>query len=322
MKEKLAVAEESAEEKREKFRNKCLFEAGVTYSTASLFPAVISLILMIAVSAIEGAQESDWYVYLSYLLPQLCFAGAAAVYFLRSKEPVRASFTSAKWYYFPVALVLQFGLFVSLSQLNGYFVEFLELFGYTESETALPDLSGWNLLPAILVIALLPALCEETIFRGIISRNLRASGWGLWSAALVSGAMFSLFHGNPSQTLYQFVCGVCYALVAVRSGSSLPTMAAHFCNNAVILSLNAVYSPRFPEGFSLIDLMGRGGYIALCAVSAVCLVAAVLFLAIDGKGAKKTGVKGGKTFFSGAAIGLAVFAVEWVATLATGVLHG
>lgn len=292
-----------AEESEEQFREVCMREAGITYSVSAVLPIVLSLFVVLIMQAAAGADyaQTQGYIYLSFLLPQVCFAAAAGIYFARTKAPLRTVYGGCKWYYFPIAVLLQFGL-LSLSELNGYFLEFLSRFGYTQSETALPDLTGWNLLPAMLVIAVLPAVFEETVFRGIIVGNFRASGWGTAATVLLSGAMFSLFHTNPAQTVYQFVCGVCFALMALRCGSIFPTVLSHFLNNALVLALASAGYSDFPEPVKL----------PLYIVSGVCLAATLVYLIFfdkNNRGGK--GMNGWKMFFLGAAAGLILCVVMW-----------
>lgn len=306
MKEKNAPNEEQ-------FREICLREAGMSYSVSAVLPVILSLfVVFIAQAAGEGYEQSQWYIYLSFLLPQICFAAAACVYFVRSKAPLRSVFGGCQWQYFLIAIVLQFGL-LSLSELNGLFLEFLALFGYEQSAISLPDLTGWNLLPAMLVVAVLPAVLEETVFRGIIAGNFRRSGWGTAATVLISGAMFSLFHTNPAQTVYQFVCGVCFALVALRCGSILPTVVSHFLNNALVLALSAAGCSDFPDPVKL----------PLYIVSGVCLAASLAYLIFfdkNNRGGK--GMKGWRLFFLGAAVGLILCAVLWGSVLIAGIVDG
>lgn len=312
----------NAEQKQTELR---LREAGITYSFSAVLPLAAALVLQLLLGAVygEGYASANWYRYLSYLLPQICFAAAAVIYFMRTKQPLRSVYRGCKWYYFVLAVVMEFGLMFSLSYLNNAFVFLLSKLGYKSAGTPLPDLSGWNFLPAILVIALLPAVLEETVFRGILSRNMHEAGWGTAATVLVAGALFSLFHGSPEQTLYQFVCGMCFTLVALRSGSVLPTVAAHFLNNALILSLTAAYAPVYGESWSLTDIMPKGGFIALCAVAGVCLAGALVFLVFfDRRNGQRGGIKAGRVFFFAAAVGILVCAVEWLAVLLTGFIGG
>ena len=186
--------ETNPEQKQEELRLRALREAGVTYSLSAVLPVFLSLIVLLIASAVCGETYPDtqWYRYLSYLLPQLCFAAAAVVYFARTKHPLRETYRGCKWYYFAIAVVMEFGLIFSLSYLNNAFIWLLGKLGYSSRGTPLPDVGGWNLLPAIFVIALLPAVFEETIFRGILARNMHGAGWGTAATVLVSGSMFSL----------------------------------------------------------------------------------------------------------------------------------
>lgn len=298
--------------------DKFLKESGIGYSLAAVLPLFVMFLVGSVYASVvgDGYEVTQVYKYLAYLVPQLCFAVAVFIWFKRTKQPFRQACRGCKWYYFPIAILLQFGLLFSLNYVNEWFIRFLELFGYTQSESALPDLTGWNLLPAVIVIALLPALFEEMIFRGIISRSMHGAGWGTAATVLVCGALFSLFHANPEQTLYQFACGMCFTLVALRSGSVLPTMIAHFLNNAVILALTSF-------GYGSEWVFPPAADIAIYICSAVCLAGTLVFLIFfDRNNGQKGGAKQGKTFFLAAAVGILVCAIEWIYILILGFIGG
>ncbi len=309
--------EQSAEEKQEQFGKKHLTESGIAYSAAALFTVVLSLLLSAVGSAAgEGYEKQNWYLYLAYLCAQIAFAGAAALYFIRSKESFKAPFQRCHPKYFLIALLLQFGLLFSLSELNGLFISLLGKAGYHSQGVDVPELAGWNLLPAVLVIGLLPAFFEELLFRGVLARNMRGSGWGLLPVLLLSGAMFSLFHGRPEQTIYQFLCGICFSLVALRAGSILPTVLAHFCNNAVILILAAC-------GVGELSALPMGAYLGLIIPSAVCFVLVLVYLVFfDKRGNGRGKLVYGVEFTVAAGGGLLICAIEWIAALVMGFVHG
>ncbi len=314
------MEKQTAQLTQEQFRLRALKEAGIAYSVSALIPVALTVVFSIVLSVIGGNHENeDWYLYSSFLLPQIGFAATAVLYFKRSRVSLKKTYCGCKWYYFVLAAAVQFGLIFSLNGLNGYFVEFLKLFGYQQQGISLPSLVGWNLLPAILVIAVLPALFEETLMRGILSRQMFENGWGLGVSVVVSGALFSLFHHNPEQTLYQFCCGMCYTLIALRSGSVFPTVFAHFANNALTLVLQSVYAPVHGENWSFPDIMPQGWFIAVLVLSALCLIGAVVFLVFfDKRNAQKGKIRHGSLFFFAAAAGIAVFAIEWIAYLILG----
>ena len=316
----------SAEEVEREFRRKCLGEAGIGFSAGAaliiLVTALFSLVVgasvkfPIAIDAVTGEKYTvypDWYLYCNFLLPQLCLFGAALIYFLRTKEPVRVLTKGCKWYYFPLAIALQLGLMFPLSELNDLFIKGLEALGYHSSGVTVPSLGGWNLLPAILVIAVLPAIFEETLFRGMLSRNMHASGWGLVQTVFIAGALFSLYHGNPEQTLYQFASGVCLTFVAVKAGSIFPTMLAHFLNNALILVFEAT-------GYGSAWGMSFGVFIAVIVVSSLLFLGALTFLIFFDKRNNQRGkVVNGKRFFFSAAAGIGICAIEWIVQLVMGI---
>ncbi|MGN1052451.1 MAG: lysostaphin resistance A-like protein, partial [Candidatus Scatosoma sp.] len=92
--------------------------------------------------------------------------------------------------------------------------------------------------------AVLPAFLEELFFRGILLDGMK--NFGTVAAVFYGAALFSLYHQSPAQTVYQFICGACFALIALRSGSILPTMVSHFINNAAIVILTACGVESFP----------------------------------------------------------------------------
>ncbi|MBQ8885232.1 MAG: CPBP family intramembrane metalloprotease [Clostridia bacterium] len=283
--------------------------AGAVYSAAAILPTLLSLIFLIAVSALGLVKEdnshadADWFLYASYLITPVAFALIGAVFFTRGKVGFRSVVGTCNSKYYLLALLFQFGLF-SLSSLNGLFLELLErAFGYVSDEIVLPSLNGGGIVGVIVVVALLPAVFEELIFRGFLLRGLK--GFGETFAVLVCGALFALYHKNPAQTVYQFICGVAFALVAIRSGSILPTVISHFINNAVIIVLYRL---------GLSDIPQPWGGIAI-GVSAVCLVLAILwiFLFDRKKEEDKTEEQPSKkAFFLFAAAGIAICAVTWM----------
>ncbi len=281
-------------------------ESGVSFSLSGLLPQIAVLILSMFLVPIFGEQYTDtnWGKYLTYLIPQLCFCATICIFFVRTKAPVREVVGKCKWQYYLIALLLQFGL-IALSEINGYFLRFLEKFGYQSSDLNLPDLSGWNVLPAIFVIALLPAVFEEVIFRGMITGSMRRCGWGLLPSVFICGALFSLAHGRPEQTIYQFICGTCFALIAWRSGSVLPTVISHFLNNALILILTGRGVSNFP--------------LAVQICSAICFVGVLIYLIFfDKNNAQKGKPVYAKIFFLCAAVGIFLSAFSWVASLILG----
>ncbi len=80
-------------------------------------------------------------------------------------------------------------------------------------------------------MAVVPALCEETLFRGIVYGGYRKHG-NKFTAVLLSGFLFGIMHMNLNQALYALAIGVLLALLLEATDSILPTILFHFVYNA------------------------------------------------------------------------------------------
>lgn len=280
-----------------------LVAAGGAYSVAAVLPQILALfVVAVAFAAAgEGYETQEWYLYLNYLIPQLGIFLTALLFFRYTKMPVKEFYRPCKWQFFLIAVLLQFGLF-SLTFLNILFQEALEGWGFSGAEVTLPSLEGAKILPVLLVVGVLPAIFEETLFRGILTGTMHRQGWGALLTVLISAAAFSLFHANPIQTIYQFLCGAAYALLAVRSGSVLPTMIAHFLNNAVIILVTAFE----------VELLSLPFVISSAIVLALTLGYLIFF---TGRGSNFGRMKGAKFFFLGASVGIILCIITWFVVL-------
>lgn len=102
----------------------------------------------------------------------------------------------------------------------------------------------WQALIAIPALALLPALCEELLFRGILCTELDRRG-GL-RAVLVGSLLFALIHFDLANLPVYFYAGVLLTLTLYVTDSLIATMIIHALYNVTSLFgqryLNAFYS--------------------------------------------------------------------------------
>jgi sodium transport system permease protein len=99
---------------------------------------------------------------------------------------------------------------------------------------------------AVLVFALIPAICEEFAFRGFILSALEQQH-RTRSAILLSALMFGFLHVLLSlfqQLFNATLLGIVLGLLAVRSRSILPGIVFHFLNNAYAVLLGVLASSR------------------------------------------------------------------------------
>ena len=109
--------------------------------------------------------------------------------------------------------------------------------------------SGARFAVGVLVIALVPAVAEELVFRGVMQKNLVR--WfsphvGVWLGA----AIFSAIHFQFFGFVPRFVLGLVLGYLYLWSGNILVSMAAHFTQNAVqLLILYLAQRGQFGWGF-------------------------------------------------------------------------
>ena len=289
--------------------------SGLTYSLTAILSVVFAFAFLLAITLFglvkEGYENSDWYLYCSYLLTPFTFC-AVAWFVLRWSgksvgEEIRAQACPAR--YFLIAILLQFGL-LCLSQLNSLFLEWLGKFGYEDTPIVLPSLDGFGFVGVLITVAVLPAVFEEIIFRGLLLKGMKS--FGTVGAVLLNGVLFALYHQNPAQTLYQFCCGAAFAVVTIRAGSILPTVLSHFLNNALIIVLMKLNAA---------EIQG-GALIAVMIVSILSFIASLVWLFCFDKSENttrgETDKAGRKQFILYASVGVAMYALTWISVLLAG----
>jgi membrane protease YdiL (CAAX protease family) len=90
----------------------------------------------------------------------------------------------------------------------------------------------------VFVVAVIPALCEETFFRGFVQKSFEQKYKPIFSAFLTA-IFFGIYHFNPYGLLALIALGTYFGFAAYTSNSIMVPMALHFLNNlfAVILFL-------------------------------------------------------------------------------------
>lgn len=97
-----------------------------------------------------------------------------------------------------------------------------------------------------LLIALLPAICEEIAFRGFILSGLRHLGNKWWAIGL-SAVFFGLTHQVIQQSLSAVLLGIVIGYIAVQTGSLIPGILFHGVYNATMFTM--VNLPAFAEKY-------------------------------------------------------------------------
>ena len=133
------------------------------------------------------------------------------------------------------------------------------------------------LLCNLLVFALVPAVCEEMLFRGALQqlfcRILRSHHAAIWLTA----AVFSLFHGEIFAFLPRFVLGAALGYLFYYGGSLWINSIAHFLNNALAIILfylgsNGIVNSRLTES------LNAPWYLALVGLALAVVIFTYVFM--------------------------------------------
>ena len=126
-----------------------------------------------------------------------------------------------------------------------------------------------------LVVAVLPAVCEEMLFRGFLFCTMKEY-WRPAVAVVASGIIFGLYHMSLIKAVTISLLGMALAYSVYRSGSIATSMLMHLCNNGL-----AVLVTLYPERvyallpFLKAETLGWGLGLGMGGAALFCILAGV-----------------------------------------------
>ena len=136
----------------------------------------------------------------------------------------------------------------------------------------------------VLVMAVMPAVGEELMFRGFIFGTLKRR-WRVLPAMLVTAAIFGIYHMSLSKFFTTALLGFMLVYVVEKTGSIFCSMLMHFCNNLV-----AVVVMKYSEQASrAVPILTKSSYVLsdyLLLVGVACIGLGLGWFLL-----KKTGIK-------------------------------
>lgn len=175
----------------------------------------------------------DWS---SYILSEIVLIAPVAVFLAVKKvNPLKMDFIKTPHFKDVVLSVLYA---VSLLPV----IYLLNIITMTFSDNLVNDAIGeinqYSLPVQLLLMAVLPALVEEFIFRCVFFGAYRKRN--ILGGVFMSGLIFGLIHLNVNQCVYAVAMGIAFALLVEASGSIFNSVAAHFFINGMSVTLSAV----------------------------------------------------------------------------------
>jgi len=221
---------------------KAFFYLAIITAVASfLFSIIISIVANSRGVTNDDILNSDVVQVLSFVISPVIFITFFFIYNYKLKVKCKYAFTdgnSISLLPISIAMVLAIISIFLFTPVMNFMQALFETKGYNVDNTIplqekMEDSFAFFGL-GLVVYALLPAIAEELVFRGIIQKGLTAKFNGI-VAILLSSVMFVLMHGSLQQTLYQLVLGIMLGYLAHVGGSIIYSMILHFLNNALVL---------------------------------------------------------------------------------------
>ena len=134
---------------------------------------------------------------------------------------------------------------------------------------AVPDTSMPPYLAVLsfMATAVIPAFCEEFLFRGLVVSQLLP--YGKTTAVLGSALLFGLIHQNYGQFFYATLAGVLLALAVIESGSVWVGVIIHLLNNLISVVGEVMYN-RLPYETEMV--LSRAMEVLIVGGGLICLV--------------------------------------------------
>ncbi len=139
-------------------------------------------------------------------------------------------------------LYLQSNVIEYLSTHNESFKSFfsaLDKFNEIIEESYLKIISSQNIfdfVSIVLSVALVPAFCEEFLFRGFVQTSFEQKLKPFWAITL-TGILFGIFHFNPYAIIPLVALGIYFSYLAFVTESIFVPIILHFVNNFFTVSI-------------------------------------------------------------------------------------
>lgn len=157
--------------------------------------------------------------------------------------------------------------------IEGSFGSMFRAIGLKQNGIGLPLNSvGW-LFINLLVAGILPGICEELLFRGMIFQGLKEK-FSATTSIFLSALLFALMHQNIQQFIYPFILGCILAIVMQRTNNLIYPMLIHIFNNITTIVVS------FLQEMKIINLPfeSMAWWMHLVAVAVALVTFAILYV--------------------------------------------
>lgn len=239
-----------------------LLYLGVTFAVEFIFMIVVAVLGISRYGVTDRAQLYDFIMNatMSQALSMTLLAGLATApilifIYIRDNNKDRRNGTFVKYKLNNILkylLIIPFGVFNMLWA--NYFVALLQLVmpkfmleSYTDTQQII---EGGGFLIQFLTAGIVAPIVEELIFRGLVYRRTKKMT-GTIAAAILSAALFGVFHGNWVQAPYAFIIGIVAVFVYEKFKSIVAPIMLHMSANILSVLIMTLASSDTPTVDSL-----------------------------------------------------------------------
>lgn len=224
-----------------------------------------------AMQWVQGVTSLFTYLLSALLFAYLCHPRPAAYLGLRRPGSGQMLLLAVGLIMAAVPLLAQLGAWMQLLDfgkgVRASFEEQQRMMKALMAGTTFGDLALY-----LLLFAVLPAVGEELLFRGVVMRFAYHNSKNIHFAVLFSAGIFGLAHGSVYHFVPIMLAGVMLGYIYYLSGSLWLSMLAHFTNNALAV-LGLFAANRKAISPALAEAEGLPWYVLLISVGVLAAVA-------------------------------------------------
>ena len=272
----------------EQYYRRTISSIGVSMLSLLLMMNITGFLLPLVTAVLEKAGASEIWSDILYQLAN------AALYFLTFTIPailLRIMINGRGDVYHPPKTDLRLSRYLPAFVLGGIFLIYVQssinaalvsVFDYASfSEQVLwgeEELLGYGVVLKFITMALVPAFCEEFLFRGAILTNLLP--FGKTGAIMISSLLFAMMHQNAEQVLYTFAAGILLGVLYEKTGSIWNCVFLHLMNNFSSLVMIILAKSLHHDA----EISSTLAVLLMCLVCGIGVVFLVRFLSLKKEG--------------------------------------
>ena len=267
-------------------------DSGRIYLYALLFPLLFGIVfsyISMAIATNMGVKFAEdanvitelfnnylWFAIPYMLLTQAVFVSIYFIYHKTSRIELSASKVYVKKTNVWTALL---SIFVGIICVLGFVLliekclgSMFECWGLEPNNVSLPlDSVGWYFLN-LLILGVIPAICEELLFRGVVFQGLKEK-FSPVASIFFSAFLFAIMHQSIQQLIYPFILGCVLAFVFEKTNNLTYPILIHMFNNFSTITL------MFLKNIGVIRFdFAVTWWIVLIAIASVALTCLILWL--------------------------------------------